>query len=217
MVLTEIRKKPAIKLLEWWLVFLVALLPLAWISYAAYSFQLGADPAKEIVLFTGLWALRCLWITLAVTPLRRLFGWGGLMRFRRMLGLYTTFYATLHLLAFATFILGWRWDLLVTEVLDRPYVFVGVAAFLLLIPLTVTSTKAMQRRLGKRWLTLHKSVYLIAALVMVHFIWLIRDSYAEVLLYGAILSFLLGYRVYKSKWFSANMSINKSMLQLKRP
>lgn len=181
---------------EWWLVFLLPLLPLAVLFWDAYRFNLGADPAQAIVHETGSWAINMLWITLAVTPLRRVLKWHWPMRYRRMLGLYALFYAVMHLLAFATFILGWRWDLLLQELSERPYIVVGAVALLLLVPLGVTSTQGMQRRLGRNWLRLHKSVYLIAVLVMVHIIWQIRADFLEQLIYGALLTLLLGTRVY---------------------
>lgn len=185
-----------LSLLEWWLVFLLPLVPLGLLTYNAWIFNLGADPAQEIVLETGIWAINLLWITLAITPLRRLFSFSWPMKYRRMMGLYSLFYAVVHLLAFATFILGWRWDLLLKELVERPYIVVGTLALLLLIPLGVTSTRGMMRRLGKHWLTLHKLVYPIAVLVMVHFIWQIRSDFGEQLLYGSMLAFLLGTRVY---------------------
>jgi sulfoxide reductase heme-binding subunit YedZ len=185
--------------LFWLLLFCVSLLPLGWITVQAIQQQLGADPAQVIVSFLGIWALRFLWITLAVTPARRLFGMSWLQRYRRMLGLYALFYATLHLLAVATFILGWRPDLLLRELTERPYIIVGFSAWLLLLPLGITSTQEWQRRLGKRWKTLHGLIYPISLLVLLHFAWLIRAGYLEVLIYTLILAFLLGYRLYL-KW-----------------
>lgn len=181
---------------EWWLVFLLPLVPLAVLVWDAYRFNLGADPAQAIVHETGSWAINMLWITLAVTPLRRLLKWHWPMRYRRMFGLYVLFYAVVHLLSFATFILGWRWDLLLQELSERPYIVVGFVALVLLIPLGVTSTRGMQRRLGRNWLRLHKTVYLIALLVMVHIIWQIRADFLDQLIYGALLVLLLGTRVY---------------------
>jgi len=194
MVLSRVRNHPVVRLLEWWLVFLGALVPLGWISWQAWSFALGADPAKVITDFLGQWALYMLWASLAVTPLRKAMGWTSLQRYRRMLGLYALFYAVTHLLAFGTFIIGWRWDLLQTALTERPYIIVGALALLLLIPLGVTSTKGWQRRLKKRWNQLHKLVYPISLLVLVHVLWLVRDSYFDVALYGVLLSWMLGYR-----------------------
>lgn len=183
----------------WWLIFLLPLTPLVWLVDRALALDLGADPAQAIVQFTGIWTLRLLFITLAVTPLRRMFRWSWLQRYRRMMGLYTLFYALVHLLAFATFILGWRPDLLLRELSERPYIIVGSLALLLLIPLGVTSTRRMQRRLGPKWAKLHRLVYLIALLAMLHFIWQIRSSFQEQLIYGLILAWLLGYRLWKRR------------------
>lgn len=194
-----VHRHPVGRWLFWSCIFVGSLLPLGWISLQAVQQKLGADPAQVIVTFLGIWALRYLWITLAVTPVRRLFGLGWLQRYRRMLGLYALFYATLHLLAVATFILGWRLDLLVRELTERPYIIVGFTAWVLLLPLGITSTQGWQRRLGKRWKTLHWLIYPIALLVLLHFAWLIRAGYLEVLIYTLLLAFLLGYRLYL-KW-----------------
>lgn len=183
--------------LRWWLVFAGCLLPLGWMIWSAVNNRLGADPAQELVLLLGLWAMRFLWMTLAVTPLRQLLGWGWLQRFRRMLGLYALFYALLHLLAFLTFILGWRADLILVELSKRYYIVAGLAALVLLIPLGITSTQGFQRRLKKNWIRLHRLSYLAAVLVLVHYLMQIRASYAEHLFYGMLLLLLLGYRVVK--------------------
>lgn len=182
----------------WWLVFLTALLPLFWLTYELYANQLGVDPAKTIVDDLGTTAMQFLWITLAVTPARKLLGWRRPLQFRRMLGLYALFYALLHLLAVATFIMGWRIDILLREFSERHYVIAGALALTLLIPLGVTSTKGWQRRMGRRWVKLHRLVYPAALLVLLHFVWLIRASYAEAAFYSILLAFLLGYRIYAS-------------------
>lgn len=183
-------------ILQWWLVFLAAMVPLALLLNSALNNQLGADPAKTIVDELGTWAMNFLWITLAITPARRVIGWRKPLLFRRMMGLYAFFYAALHLLAVATFILGWRADLIVREVSERPYVIAGFAGFLLLIPLAITSTSGWQARLGRRWRTLHMLVFPAALLVLLHFIWLIRASYAEATFYTILLALLLGIRLY---------------------
>lgn len=186
-------------ILQWWLVFLAAMAPFALLLNSALNNQLGADPAKTIVDELGSWAMNFLWITLAITPARRVLGWRKPLLFRRMMGLYAFFYAVLHLLAVATFILGLRADLIVREVSERPYVIAGFAAFLLLIPLAVTSTRDWQARLGRRWRTLHLLVFPAALLVLLHFVWLIRASYAEATFYTILLAFLLGIRLYISR------------------
>jgi sulfoxide reductase heme-binding subunit YedZ len=179
-----------------WLIFLLSLIPLAYIVYQTLIEQLGADPAKTIVLFTGEWAIYFLFITLAVTPLRRLvhfqkihFRW--LQVHRRMLGLFTLFYALLHVTAFLVFILGLDFSRFVKELVERPYILVTIPAVILLIVLGVTSTQAMMRRLGKNWIRLHGSIYLIAILAWVHVFMQVRSSYFEAVLFGVILLALL--------------------------
>lgn len=183
-------------LLRWWVIFLLLLMPLGLLLEGLLTNELGADPAKYIVKELGFWAICCLWLTLAVTPVRKLLGWRWLTRYRRMFGLYTFFYAVLHLLAFATFLLGWRWDILLTEFTKRPYIVVGSLALLLLLPLALTSTSGMQRRLGKRWKKLHTLIYPSSLLVLLHFVWQIRSDFLEQLIFAFLLAILLGYRLY---------------------
>lgn len=178
---------------QWWLVFLAALLPLLLLIDALIGNRLGADPAKTIVDELGTWALIFLWLTLSITPARRLFNWRKPLLFRRMMGLYAFFYAVLHLASVGTFILGWRADLIVREVTERPYVIAGFFAFLLLTPLAVTSTSGWQARLGRKWRSLHRLVYPASALVLLHFVWLIRASYAEALYTDCYLHFYWEY------------------------
>lgn len=193
--IAAVHRSPTGRRLFWWLIFLAPLLPLAALVAAGVRQDLGGDPAQTIVTFLGIWSLRLLFITLAVTPCRRLLGWSWLQRYRRLLGLYTLFYASLHLLAFATFILGWRAGLIVQALSERPYIVVGFIAWLGLVALGVTSTRGWVRRLGRRWQRLHYLIYPIALLALLHFVWLIRAGFGEVLAYGVILAALLGYRV----------------------
>ena len=174
---------------------MAGLAPLLMITYQAFSDNLGVDPAQAIVLATGIWSLRFLWITLAVTPLRKIKLLAWVARYRRMLGLYALFYVILHLLAFLTFILGWRMDLIWRELTARPYIVMGMLSLLLLLPLGITSTKGWIKRLGKNWVKLHYLIYPAAILALVHFIMQIRISYAEQVLYATLLVLLLGYRV----------------------
>lgn len=183
------------------LIFFFALIPLVFIVYKTLANQLGADPAKTIVLLTGEWAIYFLFITLAVTPLRRLvnfrsvhFRW--LQIHRRMLGLFTLFYTILHVLAFLVFILGLDFLRFGKELVERPYILVTIPAVILLMALGITSTKAMMRRLGKNWLQLHKSIYLIAVLAWLHVLMQVRSSYCEAVIFGAITLLLLGIRFY---------------------
>ncbi len=183
-------------LLRWWLFFLLLLLPLGLLVEGLLTDNLGADPAKYIVKELGFWAICWLWLTLAVTPVRKFLGWRWLTRYRRMFGLSAFFYAVLHLLAFATFLLGWRWDILMTELTKRPYIVVGLLALLLLLPLAITSTKGMQRRLGRRWKKLHTLIYPASLLVLLHFIWQIRSDFLQQLIFAILLAILLGYQLY---------------------
>ncbi|KGM54354.1 sulfite oxidase [Lysobacter daejeonensis GH1-9] len=159
------------------------------------SGALGADPVAEIEHRLGLWALRLLMLTLAITPLRQLTGQTVLLRFRRMLGLYTFVYATLHLTAYLVLDLRGYWTQIFEEIAKRPYITVGFLAWLLLLPLAATSTQAAIRRLGRHWARLHKAIYAIGILAVLHFWWLVKSDIREPLLYAVILATLLGWRV----------------------
>lgn len=189
-------------------VFLLSAIPFVYICGVASTGSLGPDPAKVLVLFTGIWALRFLLLTLAVTPLRKQFGWSLLIRVRRMLGLYTFFYATVHLLAVITFIMGWSFNVLLEELVERPYIAVGFSAWLLLLPLAITSTKSWVARLGKRWQQLHRAVYVVVPLALLHFIWLVRSDYREPLVYVALftLLFLPRLKNFFKVYFSQKMT-----------
>jgi sulfoxide reductase heme-binding subunit YedZ len=184
------------------LVHALCLTPLAilarqfWDVYRTGSDALGADPVAEIEHRLGIWALRFLLIALAVTPLRQLTGQPVLIRFRRMLGLYAFAYATLHLAAYLVLDLRGYWLQIFEEIVKRPYITVGFAAWLLLVPLALTSTTGWIRRLGKRWALLHRLVYAIAVLAVLHFWWLVKSDIREPALYAAILAVLLGWRLW---------------------
>jgi methionine sulfoxide reductase heme-binding subunit len=177
--------------------FLVCLLPLAHLIQAWQADALGANPIEAITHATGDWTLRFLLITLAVTPLRKLTGLHWVVRLRRMLGLFCFFYASLH---FTTYIwLDQFFDLqgIAKDVLKRPFITVGFAAFVLLIPLAITSNNFSIRRLGgKQWQSLHRSIYGIAILAILHFWWLVKKDISEPLLYASILAVLLGLRAW---------------------
>ncbi|MBU2887535.1 sulfoxide reductase heme-binding subunit YedZ [Gilvimarinus agarilyticus] len=177
-------------------IFMVALAPFGWIFYRTISQQLGADPAKTIVLFTGEWAIYFLFASLAVTPLVRSAKWRWLMPHRRMLGLFALFYALCHVASYLVFILGLDFSRFFAELVKRPYITAGAPAVLILIALGATSTKAMMRRLGKRWQSLHRLVYVALGLAWVHVLWQVRSSYFEAVIYGILAALLLGYRLY---------------------
>ena len=182
---------------------LLALTPAAILGWQIYrewltgSGGLGADPVAEIEHRLGLWALRLLMLTLAVTPLRQLTGKSVLLRFRRMLGLYAFAYASLHLLAYLVLDLRGYWTQIFEEIVKRPYITVGFLAWLLLVPLAATSTQAAMRWLGRNWGRLHRLVYAIAVLAVLHFWWLVKSDVREPLLYAVILAALLGWRGWK--------------------
>jgi sulfoxide reductase heme-binding subunit YedZ len=182
----------------------LALAPMAylgwqfWQVWQAGSDALGADPVAEVEHRTGLWALRLLLLTLAITPLRQLTGQPLLLRFRRMLGLYAFFYATVHLAAYLGLDLRGYWTQIFEEIVKRPYITVGFLAWLLLIPLAITSTQGWMRRLKRNWGKLHKAIYAIGVLAVLHFWWLVKSDIREPLLYAAILALLLGWRGWRA-------------------
>lgn len=179
-------------------VFVAALIPLAKLVAGIFYFPewLGANPAEFITRSTGDWTLRFLLITLAVTPLRRLTGWNWLLRLRRMLGLYAFFYGILHVLSYAGFDQVFDFSEILADIAKRPFITVGFAALVLMVPLAMTSTNAMVRRLGaRRWQALHRLIYLIAPLGVLHFWWMVKGDIMEPAIYAAILAALLGYRV----------------------
>lgn len=180
------------------LIFLLGLTPLTFIVYSATVNRLGADPAKAIVLFTGTWAFYFLLITLAVSPLKRIANQHWLMIHRRMLGLFTLFYAILHMLAYLIFILGLNFAIFGSELVKRPYILLTIPAIFLLIILGITSTKGMMRKLGKNWIKLHKTIYVVAILAWFHVLLQVRSSYADAVLFGGLTAVLLGIRLYWS-------------------
>ncbi|MBL8253819.1 MAG: protein-methionine-sulfoxide reductase heme-binding subunit MsrQ [Candidatus Competibacter sp.] len=187
------------------LIFIVSLLPLAWLFWLTWQDRLGVNPVETLSHRTGDWSLRFLLLTLAVTPLRRLTGWNGLIKFRRMLGLFAFFYVCLHFGVYLIFDQFFDWASIVEDVAKRPYITVGFAGWLLLIPLAVTSTNGMIKRLGRNWQRLHRLVYLIGTLGVLHYLWLVKADIAEPLLYGGILGVLLGYRLWWWRTHSATI------------
>lgn len=183
-------------------VFVLCLIPFGVLLWRIAVDDLGANPIETINRYTGDWTLRFLLITLAVTPMRRIFGWTVPMRFRRMLGLFAFFYVCMHFLSYAWLDQFFRIEEIVKDIVKRPYITLGFTSFLLLIPLAVTSTDAMVRRLGaRRWLGLHRLVYVAAVGGVAHFIWMVKSNYREPLVYAALLAVLLGARLL---WFARN-------------
>ena len=181
------------------LLFVTGLLPFAWLFYGALMNTLGANPAEALIRSTGDWTLRLLCITLAVTPLRVIAQQPALARFRRMLGLFAFFYVLLHFLAYAWLDMGLDLDAIVRDIPKRPFALVGFLAFVLMIPLAATSFNRAIKALGaKRWQALHKSVYAIVLLGLLHFFWMkaAKNNFAEVAVYAAVIGVLLGWRIW---------------------
>ena len=180
------------------ILFAICLLPFAWLFYSALTMQLGANPQEALIRATGDWTLRFLCIVLAVTPLRTIAGLPALARFRRMLGLFVYFYVVVHLLSYSWFDMGFDVADIIKDIIKRPFILVGFSGFLLLTPLAATSFNAAIKAIGaKRWQLLHKLVYVIAGLGLLHFFWMraAKNNFAEVFVYAAIVAVLLGWRV----------------------
>ncbi len=176
-------------------IFIMALLPVFYLVWGMFSGVLGANPIETVIRDLGEWALRFLLITLSISPLRRLTGMAQLLRLRRMLGLYVFFYASLHLSIYLWLEQSFDWWEIWLDIVERPFITIGMLSFILLIPLAVTSTRAAIRKLGKNWLRLHQLVYPIAIFVVLHFWWLIKVDTREPLIYALILTLLLSERL----------------------
>lgn len=181
------------------LTFLACLIPFVALVLKVVQNDLGPDPAKELALLTGEWAIRFLLLALAMTPLRQLSGRVEFAQRRRMIGLFALFYASVHFLVWVVFLLGLQWGAILEEVVERPYITVGFSSFVILVALGATSPRAMVRRLGKNWRRLHRLVYAAGVLAVVHLVWIVRTDLSQALVYGAILAALLGWRVISAR------------------
>jgi methionine sulfoxide reductase heme-binding subunit len=184
------------------LLFVLCLLPLAWLSFGAVANTLGANPAEALIRSTGDWTLRLLCLTLAVTPLRQWTGWHALARLRRMLGLFAFFYALLHFLCFAWLDMGLDLDAIVKDIPKRPFILVGTAALLLMLPLAATSFNRAIKALGAaRWQRLHRSVYAVVLLGLLHFFWMrsAKNNFSEWSIYAVVVALLLGWRLVRGR------------------
>ena len=180
------------------ILFVVCLLPFAWLFYSAYANTLGANPAEALIRKTGDWTLRFLCITLTITPLRNWIKQPSLARFRRMLGLFSFFYVVLHFLSYAWLDMGFEIDAIIKDIPKRPFALVGFLSLLLMIPLAATSFNRAIKALGaKRWQALHKTVYAIVLLGLLHFFWMrsAKNNFGEVAIYAVVIAVLLGWRV----------------------
>ncbi len=177
------------------IVFLLSLAPFGLLLKDAINDQLGANPIETLHFGFGDWALRFLCIGLALSPSKTVTGQNWPMRFRRMMGLFAFFYASLHLLVFIVLDLSLSWEAFKDEVPKSPYILMGLLTYLLLFPLAVTSTKKMQKRLGRSWIKLHQLVYVAGLTAVVHYFWLVKSDYTEPLIYAAVIGAVLGIRV----------------------
>ena len=181
-------------------VFAAALAPFLWLVWRGLVGELSVNPIEDITHTTGRWALRLLVVTLGVTPLRRLTGWQAAIRFRRMLGLFAFFYATLHFLTYVVLDQFFGWEFILADIAKRPYITMGFTAFVLMIPLALTSTAGMVRRLGgRRWSLLHRLIYASAICGVVHYLWKVKADTRDPLAYAAVVLVLLSVRV----WYAA--------------
>ena len=188
-------------------VSLAASLPALWVIFALFTDRLGANPIREVVIETGLWTLRFLALTLLVTPLRRWSGWNAVARQRRTLGIATFVYACIHLLSYAGLDQAFVWDDIVHDVLKHRYTFIGMATWIILLPLALTSTTSSIRRLGgKRWNRLHRIVYVAAITGTVHYLWAVKKDTTFPLVYLFLFTFLLGVRLW---WWSRGRSMSR--------
>ncbi len=197
MAIKQLLLRPAAKAL----LFTVCLLPFAWLFYGAWANQLGPNPAEALIRSTGDWVLRFLCITLAVTPLRQWTATPALARFRRMLGLFAFFYLVLHFLSYAWLDMGLDIQAITKDIPKRPFALVGFLAFLLMLPLAATSFNRAIKALGAaRWKALHKLVYVIVLLGLLHFFWMraAKNNFAEVAAYAAVIALLLGWRIWQA-------------------
>jgi sulfoxide reductase heme-binding subunit YedZ len=191
----------------WRGVWLACLLPLGWLIAGALTDGLGANPIEYITRATGDWTLRLLLVTLAVTPLRQLTGWHWLVRLRRMLGLYAFFYASLHFVTYLWLDQFFDFGSIVKDIIKRPFITLGFGAFVLLLPLAMTSTNGMVRRLGGRvWQRLHRLAYLVGILGVAHYWWLVKKDLTEPIVYAGILASLFAVRLWHARRLRAHLA-----------
>ena len=177
------------------IVFGLSLVPFLWLLFRTLTDRLSANPIEDITLTTGIWALRFLIASLAITPLRRMTGWNPLIQYRRMLGLFAFFYATLHVATWVVLDLFFAWDLILADIAKRPFITAGMVAFTAMVPLALTSTRGWIRRLGRRWQLLHRLVYVSAIAAAVHYLWKVKVIIGSPVYYAAIVAALLLFRV----------------------
>jgi methionine sulfoxide reductase heme-binding subunit len=177
------------------IVFVLALTPALWLLFRTLTGRLSFNPIEDVTLTTGIWTLRLLLVTLAITPIRRVTGWNRLIQYRRMLGLFAFFYGCLHLLTYLVLDQGLAFQYILPDIVKRPYITAGMTAFLAMVPLAITSTKGWIRRLGRRWQLVHRLIYVSGVAACLHFLWKVKVAIGEPVYYAVILAVLLGFRV----------------------
>jgi len=177
------------------LVFIACLAPLVWLGIRTLTGRLGINPVEDLELTTGIWSLRLLVITLGVTPVRRITGWNRIIQFRRMFGLFTFFYVCVHFAIYVGLDQFLAFGLILKDVAKRPFITMGFTAFLLMVPLALTSTKGWIRRLGRRWQLLHRLIYVSAVCAAVHYLWKVKVMIGSPVYYAIVIALLLGFRV----------------------
>lgn len=178
--------------------FILLLLPLSYYAWGIWQDELGANPLEAIIRGLGDWGLRILLLSLLISPLRRLLNWGKLLRLRRMLGLYAYFYIILHLFSYLWFDQFFDWQEIWLDIVERPFITIGMLAVILLTPLAITSTNGMIRRMGKNWVRLHKLIYPISIIAIIHFWWMVKLDISEPIIYAIVLTILLGERLLRN-------------------
>ncbi len=177
------------------LAFVLCLVPIAWLVTRALTGRLGINPVEDIELTTGIWSLRFLVFTLMVTPIRRLTGWNRIIQYRRMLGLFTFLYASLHFLTYIALDQFFAVGFIVKDVIKRPFITMGFTAFVLMVPLALTSTKGWIRRLGRRWQLLHRLIYISAICAAIHYLWKVKVMIGSPVYYAIAIGLLLAFRI----------------------
>jgi sulfoxide reductase heme-binding subunit YedZ len=193
------------------IIHLAAFLPLLNMYFLAFADQLGADPVQRIIHFTGIGALNILLFTLTVTPIAKQFKLGYLLQTRRLLGLYSFVYAFMHITNFLAFDLQFAWSLFFSEIVERPYITIGMLAFILLTALAITSHNTLRAKMGKSWQQLHNAIYLIGVLVVIHFYWSVKSELSSPVIYAVITLSLLLFRYKKIKALILSMFSNKTV------
>lgn len=202
---------PSISL--WLFITLACFLPLLGISFDIATDNLGADPIQALHIRLGDWSLRFLWLTLAITPLQTLTKWRKMADYRQMLGLVAFFYASLHVIVYVLVDHGLDWHLIAVDIIESPYIWLGVLAYIIIFSLAITSPKFAKKRLGKNWKKLHRLIYIAAIAVIIHYYWQLKGNMAEPLFYLILVTILLSFRI--AVWVK-NRQFNKMMIPTTR-